>query len=417
MLRAAATDPGVGSGEGLVSDETCGDGMVDMDDGTGFFSFIAQLFDEQCDDGNTEDGDGCSADCRNEMVHLAGSTDVNATYAVLFIPAGWGDLAAFEAYAKSTAEGALAQDWYDEHTEEISFWALVDQEVDDLGRVPCAGPMDTPTQAHADAVWDRVDEVAFPEAVLARYEGALGIVDTHVVTHPVDCRNWTTFGGRAISLGLSERADVVMAHEIGHNLGWLDDEYAYGSCRPPRAPNTSIEDPIKWSCLAQNNGGAACPEGAPVHAYPVEGAGCDILRPCRTCMMLNYADFCPVCRAQMDARIVGGVAEIASNGADDDLDGDTDDGGCDCTPNSCPAMGCGGDGCFGECGCGAGQRCFAGACEDSCPGQTCGIDDIGHEVCDGDVYIYRGECPEGQALRCRCDAAGFALVDCSGCAG
>lgn len=406
MLRAATSHDAGGGGDELVSDETCGDGTVDEHEGGGLFSFFLRLFDEQCDDGNTEDGDGCSSHCRNELVHVGGSTDVNNTYAVVFVPTGWGDLAAFEAYTRGVAESLLAQDWYDEHADGFSFWALAKEEVDELGEVACAGPMDTPSGEDAAGVNARIDQAARPEALLAMYEGALGVPTVYVITHPQECRSWTTFGGSAISLGRKDQnlGGVVMAHEIGHNLGYLADEYDYGSCRGANTPNLSETPEVKWSCLLENNGGAACPDGGAVRAFSVE-AGCDpqIVRPCTRCMMRDYADFCPICRAQMDSRFAGG--------------GDVDLGGCDCTPNDCPATGCGGDGCFGECGCGAGERCFAGMCEAGCVGNTCGIDALGREVCDGDIYLHAGDCPDGQARRCTCDAANWTLTDCGDCIG
>ncbi len=57
------TEDGDGCSADCLSDETCGNGVVDAD--------------EVCDDGNTEDGDGCSADCTSDETCGNGVVDAD----------------------------------------------------------------------------------------------------------------------------------------------------------------------------------------------------------------------------------------------------------------------------------------------------------------------------------------------------
>lgn len=123
----------------------------------------------------------------------------------------------------------------------------------------------------------------------------------------------------------------ITAHELGHSLAGLDDEYEYGytiyTGSEPSAPNSTKEtqrDLIKWKDLIQQrtriptlskNGSCTVPDmsvstlaGLPVGTVGLfEGGGtycCSLFRPEGQCMM-RWIDFpfCAVCNRALDNSI------------------------------------------------------------------------------------------------------------------
>lgn len=408
--RSAPTAGVAGARAALHGSEHCGNGELEED--LYYIGGYVGYVGEHCDDGNTEDGDGCSSDCRHELVHVGGAPAESSSITVVYVPAGWGDLEAFEAYARFQSEGTLASDFYDAHADEISFWALSVPEVDELGSVGCGD---------VGGVNSRIADLR--DAIMGgRYDGALRAHRPLQATlsTPSECRSWAQYGGN-IMLGVDPR-DTVMAHEMGHSLGHLADEYPYGDrCQGEDRPNISYGTPVKWACLAEARSDARCPDGQGVHMRGVGGAcAADVITPCSGCMMFTAADdFCPVCEAQLEAvfaSLLGSGLDESCNGADDDLNGTTDDG-CDCATCTpvCGGRECGGDGCFGDCGaCGLGEGCrdytCATGCEQSCRTAT------GSDVCLGEPGLFH--CSPGEVTRCTCasnSSGGLALTDCSAC--
>ena len=125
-------------------------------------------------------------------------------------------------------------------------------------------------------------------------------------------------------LGVDPRPEVL-AHELAHSFGELNDEYSYvsdfGQCNPDGI-NVSGSDPPSWVCLAEGFGGALCPDGRAVDHHPLHPS-CPQGAPCQACMMsVAGGDFCPVCDAQMDAALADTLGSPLSedcNGADDDV--------------------------------------------------------------------------------------------------
>jgi hypothetical protein len=258
-----------------------------------------------------------------------------------------------------------------------------------------------------------------------RYDGEIRAANPFelVITPPSECRSHAWFGG-PVMLGVDGRPEVL-AHELGHSVGHLGDEYPYtaegGSCNPTQA-NVS-DEPVTWACLAENAGGPRCPDGRPVHHHAVS-ADCTVGTPCARCMMsVAQGDFCPVCYNQLDAafaaRLSGRLSETC-NGADDNLDGTVDEG-CSCTScaSSCTDRECGQDGCFGDCGtCGAGQVCESNACVDGC--DVFCTDALGREICvddSGPFWCSPGGGGSGLAsCACRQNTDGSLSIDsCGAC--
>jgi len=132
-------------------------------------------------------------------------------------------------------------------------------------------------------------------------------------------------GGTPGTTSLSGTWENIAIHEIGHSVFGLADEYEYfAGCSSgetdrdnhpasePAQVNVTIEsDPtlVKWSDLVDpsmpttmNADCSMCdPQPNPVVGQVVgvyEGAHyyhCDAFRPVFSCMMRDYADFCPVC--------------------------------------------------------------------------------------------------------------------------
>jgi hypothetical protein len=80
-------------------------------------------------------------------------------------------------------------------------------------------------------------------------------------------------GGVATSSGGNESSSQIVAHELGHSIGGLADEYDYGDCDPrePAEPNVTAltEDQMrdqqaKWAKYL----GQPSPDGSTVGAYP-----------------------------------------------------------------------------------------------------------------------------------------------------
>jgi hypothetical protein len=87
--------------------------------------------------------------------------------------------------------------------------------------------------------------------------------------------NSATYGGSggsvAVSSGGNSRAGEIVAHELGHSIGGLADEYDTGESGPytgaePREPNASKQRGTKWASYL----GKPTPDGGVIGAY--EGA-------------------------------------------------------------------------------------------------------------------------------------------------
>lgn len=154
--------------------------------------------------------------------------------------------------------------------------------------------------------------------------------------------NSNTYGGGAIYncyavSSLSNKAEVVLTHELGHSIGGLADEYvdpnlSYGDMHSlieePIEPNitTLVDFANKWASMVNSDTPIPTPDPSASNRtenvdrstiIPIttldsanlllgayEGAGYHakgIYRPLPHCMMRDYAPFCPVCSKRLEA--------------------------------------------------------------------------------------------------------------------
>lgn len=144
--------------------------------------------------------------------------------------------------------------------------------------------------------------------------------------HIIIVLNNETYGGGAIYnfysvSSLHSMAENVLPHELGHGIGGLADEYidedlSYASLHrtsyEPLEPNITnlVDFDSKWKALIDPATPLPTPadptvprnQCGPLGLY--EGAGYSthgVYRPAMRCMMRDYAPFCPVCAARLEA--------------------------------------------------------------------------------------------------------------------
>lgn len=129
-------------------------------------------------------------------------------------------------------------------------------------------------------------------------------------------------GGTVLMFG-KPRPDVAftLAHELGHSVGRLADEYYEYDGAPPYAGNepafpnvtrTSALGTLKWSRFVRQATAVPSVDGTPsVGAF--EGGYYHrhgIVRPTHSCLMRRYGPYCPVCADVMFTRLFA-LAETA----------------------------------------------------------------------------------------------------------
>lgn len=116
--------------------------------------------------------------------------------------------------------------------------------------------------------------------------------------------------GRFITVSKDARAARILAHELGHALFGLADEYSGGgvTCEPSRwvsgsANVTSTLNTLPWADIATSPA-RPTPLGSGNVVGAFEGGGyCDrgVYRPKESCMMRDLnSDLCPVCLREFD---------------------------------------------------------------------------------------------------------------------
>jgi hypothetical protein len=349
-----------------------------------------------------------------DLAFLAGNPNPAHAYIVVIVANGFGDdLGPFDTQAQGISEGLLEQDWYRDHEDFLSLWSFYDVEANDETSILCGGN----TMAELVEVAERVNELwgnVHPKTVDINYGTARASSDLMVLITNQECRAFSI--GHAVLLGTTDTNPTHLAHEIGHSLGNLDDEYAEEGRACSGRINTTPLDDIRWACLLQPNPTAeTCSGGSDVGAIPPVMSCDDWGRPCENCMMRHAdADFCPVCSNRMDlvfqvrsnGLLYSDMTETC-NGVDDNGNGSVDEG-CGCEGSTCsPVPEVCGDGLDNDCdgdideGCGG---CGNGVCEE--PGETC-------RSCPVDCGECPATCPNGS-----CDADETCVTcpeDCGAC--
>lgn len=268
--------------------------------------------------------------------HLGGSTDAAASVAIVMIPHGWRSVAAFRARARAMVDQTFSQDWFEDRRGDLSFWLSWDTAANDSG-FTCKSKLTDRTLAAMEHLWEPARAVSYD------FGGGLQRQPDKVVALlAYDCYAFSTIGGDSAVGTAAGRS--ALAHELAHAIGRVHDEYSFSanpnggqtgarSCTP--SPNLGTLGRVQWSCLVES--GATCPWGERVGTY-TGSLGCPgMARPCNSCQMRYVSDgldFCPICRAALDAglaRILGRSTTEICNGADDDSDGSSDEG-CACAP-------------------------------------------------------------------------------------
>lgn len=176
------------------------------------------------------------------------------SYLVLFVPSGYDDMEDFRAAARQAAEGLDSIDWYRDYVELFSFSTY---ESSTLNRIAVL---------HCDlyALVSVEPAAAVAEAYVMTAGARFGTVRrspdliVFVVNHAC----------RAAALGsfilLDRGAEpLVLAHEIGHAMANLDDEYAEEGRPCTGTINAAPRADIGWQCQLQGRPVAAlCPDGS-----------------------------------------------------------------------------------------------------------------------------------------------------------
>ncbi|MBZ0115536.1 MAG: M64 family metallopeptidase, partial [Sandaracinaceae bacterium] len=249
--------------------------------------------------------------------HLGGAEDPRNALLVLFYPSsGWGsgNLAGFETAARAIVSDALAtNEWFRDHATRLSFYAILDPTVASTGAVAC----ESSGLGASAQLWGAGQH--YWRAKGAHYgplaRGSSVEPDIYVALRSDYCDGWGNEGGRlnrqtsavATHIVLGSRfgcqrsndsgcpAGSRLAHEMGHALGGLADEYGRdGPCPGGEGyPNFGLPGAVPWGCHIGQSPPVACPDDAPPvrHSFLREHApstGCFYRRPCSDSLMRGF---------------------------------------------------------------------------------------------------------------------------------
>lgn len=224
--------------------------------------------------------------------------------------------------ARDAMEGLLGEPPFKEQYRKFNFWAVESPSAE--------SGVDEPRKGIYRST--RLD-TAFNTFEIARYSMTTSIHAIHDVAAVVPCDhiiilfNSSRFGGGGIynlyaMVTGNQPSAGVLAHEMGHCMAGLGDEYYTSSVSYVDYYKKDVEPwernittlaggrPPKWSNLI--------PEGTPIPTPPkakygdvvgcFEGAGYQaegLYRPCRDCIMKSCRNgYCPVCKAALEETIV-----------------------------------------------------------------------------------------------------------------
>ena len=265
-----------------------------------------------------------STDVLGAPVALVDHGDARTHVNFLFLPEGYTEeeLPQFHEQAARFASGLSQIAGYSDHWDEVNVYY---QDV----RSKSSGIAD-PTRP--DATRSTAFEATFGDGVSSPQRcilpshrvSAAAIASAHAIARKVAAdqivivANTSVYGGCAIPadriavISANDAAIRIVAHEVGHSLFKLADEYAYNppTCDVARwkrgTANVSSDlAALPWQDLIPD--GTTLPSGPNDAATPIgafEGAGycaTGAYRPSDKCMMNLLADsFCPVCRREID---------------------------------------------------------------------------------------------------------------------
>ncbi|HJL14919.1 MAG TPA: hypothetical protein RMH99_04645 [Sandaracinaceae bacterium LLY-WYZ-13_1] len=332
-------------------------------------------------------------DARLEPIGGSGSRKI-----VLIPVGGWSNPETFVSYATRQVENLFQSNWFAAHEGDLAFYAFtafcdddnpVDHEYGNdiaictLGRHPAFADAYRVASLHADRGCGGVTQLG------------LTVVGMGGMCDPAPAENY------------------VLAHELGHSIGHLEDEYRKGggwkTCDTDASlayfadrPNVHPGPAVDWWC---DHGGETCPAGEPVMGYPGPSACTNHYMPCMSTIMRHYndePDFGPVGVAAMDHGFANDSPLQFS---------------CTCTPTEGDSDTCGNNGCGGFYStCEHPETCrIEGAsltgpgisfeCREACPGASC-FSSLALEVCEGDTYLEWSPTCGGTGISIQTCAAG-----------
>lgn len=252
--------------------------------------------------------------------HIVDHGDCGGQFNLLIMPDGYqsGEMGKFDATASGLASGLLATGGYSGHAQNIDLWTMRFDSKD-------SGISDPMNKISKDTAFNGSfgDDKSRPRrCVLPAEHIPLGtrlrmwagktITKADAVVILMNSQEW---GGcakpweklMAFTVSPAGPLDRVFAHELGHALFDLRDEYNYGTCNPngSDSPNTSHNlGNLPWKDMVNASLPTAVGEGEnPQTVGAFEGADyCEkgAYRPSGHCMMNDLAEFCPVCLRRLN---------------------------------------------------------------------------------------------------------------------
>lgn len=346
-----------------------------------------------------------------ELVEVVAGSD----YQIVLLPYGWDDPDAFEENVRGFVESMQTRiDWYADNPGRVGF---------SVWRQRCE------VDGHEPDPGDRAGLVAWLDE-LPEQTGRLPGADGYVVLGEGDtCTGWAYFGGPHAAITRcadTETGADLLAHELGHLIAHLRDEYSYSasdtaSCAAGSAaldvPNLAAADDPSWFCEAdtgevyagQDCGGAS---GGVVGGFVEVASYCSnsIARPCESSIMRAHWD------NQFDPVGEGAMTYALDTG---ERMGYVDcDEGCSDDCSEYAAGTCGLNGCFQICNaCDTGQRCGGATevgylCRDECaPGAASCRSNLGFDFCDGETALTTDGACDGYRLA-SCDDGTIVPMGC-----
>lgn len=259
-----------------------------------------------------------SSDLRHTPQRLWGSAARDEAINILFLPEGFqaSEMDEFRSAALSMMEDMFAEKpTFERFEHRFNAWYMEIPSADSGVSLPAEG-VDR-TTAFEVAVDDR--NIAKPSTLGRGAAGYLRMrrgMDVAVLVANADRHRGVRIGNVIVVPNKPGRA-ATLAHELGHALVGLADEYTESSActfvrrlrnrQRPNIDNTSNRDRLKWSHLIDSSTpiptDGSSSHGGDVGAF--EGAGyCEDgwYRPQHTCLMRSSGKtMCDVCRAELEA--------------------------------------------------------------------------------------------------------------------
>ena len=340
------------------------------------------------------------------LEHVGGAEDPTGKALVVIWPVGGWDVGSFtEAAAEAVGEMGDV-DWFADHMDDFSFYAMVDPEVVGAMNWSCtagglgAGWTDTQNPGSGGRFFHRVENATYgpveqPSGLVPHF--AVGLIDGA-------CSGWGNRPGPVLMVGTEFNCEVDgaggierstcsvgarIAHEMGHALAALGDEYGFSSGTPSStsrcpggptdAPNISVRGAATWADQIGCSPPLTCPDDSPANRSFVReayDASCPTTAPCSNSIMRGFGatamQFDPISAAAM----TNALNELIGTGYDDGL------------PSGCSGT------CETDCG---GVRCGYGGCDELCEGDCSCADGVecltalGAGVCSGEYGCANGD--------------------------